>query len=203
MMDGLDFSELSDDQLLTLIRAAVREAVDRHPGLKAAVEAAMLDEAERARIYQQATEREAAALRAAERERVAAEAAERVRREHAVQQAGINQLRAANAAEEARAKAERLVEIKRRWLERAAAVVDLPPKELSIAYINTHYGKRVLINRGGRYERDHLSDWNQDSGVIKTTKTLMAKKPDLAALSAEFAAKQTLGHAVEGTEVYP
>ncbi len=122
-MNGLDFSELDDDQLLALIRAALREAADRHPGVAAAAKAAMLDEQERMRIIVEASERASAAdrhpgvaaaakaamldaLRAKERERVAAEAAARVHEEHAAMHRATTAARAADAGREAREKAE-------------------------------------------------------------------------------------------------
>ena len=46
----------------------------------------------------------------------------------------------------------------------------------------------MLVNHGGRYEREHLSDWNRETGAIKTPRSLIKVKPDLAAFSAEFAA---------------
>lgn len=202
-MNGLDFSALSDDQLLLLIKAALREAVNRHPALGEAARAAMLDEQERLRILREAGEREAAALRARERAQLAHEAAEEVRRKHAAETAEIDRLRAAQAADEAREKAERQIAIRRRWLERCSALVDMPARDLSLLRVQTQYGDRVLINQGGRYERDHLVDWHVSTGVIKTTRALLAKKPDLAALAAEFAAKNSGRHAIVGSEVYP
>lgn len=209
-MDGLDFSALSDDQLLTLIKAALQEAVSRHPALGEAARAAMLDEQERLRILKEAGDREAAALRARERERLAREAAEEVRRQHAAEQAEIDRIRrvktaddALAAAEAARRKAAEQVAIKQRWLERCSALVDAPAREITLVHVRTNYGRRVLINRGGRYERDHLADWNAESGAIKTTRALLAKKPDLAALAAEYAAKNPGNHWIVGSEVYP
>jgi hypothetical protein len=200
-MDALDFSALSDDQLLTLIRAALREAADRHPAVAAAAEAATLDEAERIKIMSEAGEREAAALRAKEREKLAREAAEAVRAKHAAEQSTIYRARAKKAAELARDKAAQALTRQRDWLQRASTLVGVPPSDLSLVVAPTQYGRRVLINLGGKYERAHLSDWNAETGAIKTPRELVSKKPDLAALSAEFAAIYT-NAAIIGSEIF-
>ncbi len=72
-MSILDFSGLTDDQLVELARACCKEAVRRSPAAYAAVERMMLDEAEKLRVAQTATAAEAAAARARERERIANE----------------------------------------------------------------------------------------------------------------------------------
>jgi len=80
-MSILDFSSLSDDQLVELIRAALREAVRRGSAVEAAVRSAGLEESEKARIAQAAARKEAERIAREEADRVAREAAERVRRE--------------------------------------------------------------------------------------------------------------------------
>lgn len=201
-MSGLDFSALTDDQLLTLIKAALAEAVSRHPAVGEAARAAMLDEHERLRILRGAGERETAALRAKERERLAREAAEQVRRQNEAEQAEIRRRRAAAVSEEARAKTEQQILVLRGWLERAAALLDVPARELSIVHAKTRYGERVLVNRGGRFEREHLVDWRVGTGAIKTPRSLIGKKPDLAALAAEYATKNP-NRAIVGAEIFP
>lgn len=74
-MDGLDFTVLTDDQLVTLIREALREAVRRGSAVATAAESAGLEEAERARIARDAAAREADRMRAEEARRVAEQAA--------------------------------------------------------------------------------------------------------------------------------
>lgn len=190
-MDALDFTGLTDDQLLGLIRAALREVSSRDPSLSAAARDAMLDEAERARVATEATDREAAKLRAQERERVAREAAATVRAQHAEQTRQDTAAQAQAAAEAARTAAIRAEEASKSWLTRFAALVGKRPADISLLLINTNYGRRVLVNEGAeRYAREHLSDWSVTSGQIKTPRHLVRAKPDLAALSAEFAAKQ-------------
>lgn len=76
---GLDFSILTDDQLVSLIRLACQEAGRRSALCQAAAEAAMLDEAERARIAREAAAKEASRIRAEQAARVAESAARAVR----------------------------------------------------------------------------------------------------------------------------
>jgi hypothetical protein len=80
-MSSLDFSSLTDDQLVELIRSALQEAVRRGSAVEAAVRSAGLDEAEKARIAKEAAEREARKLHEEEARRIADEAAAKVRRD--------------------------------------------------------------------------------------------------------------------------
>lgn len=79
-MEDLDFSQLTDDQLIALIRGACADAVRRGTAVAAAAQDAYLSEVDRARIAREAAEREADRLKREEAERVAREAAETVRR---------------------------------------------------------------------------------------------------------------------------
>lgn len=78
-MNGIDFSELSDDQLVGLIRAACAEAVCRGAGVASAARDAYVTEVDRARVVREATSQEAERLRKLEEERIAADAAAAVR----------------------------------------------------------------------------------------------------------------------------
>jgi hypothetical protein len=78
-MDGLNFDDLTDDQLIMLIRAACTEAVRRGTAVAAAAQDAYLSEVERARIATDAAERAAEQIRAEEVAQTAAAAAEQVR----------------------------------------------------------------------------------------------------------------------------
>ncbi len=49
-VDDLDFSAISDDQLIGLVRAALQEAGWRNPAVAQAMRGAVLDEAEKAAI---------------------------------------------------------------------------------------------------------------------------------------------------------
>lgn len=86
MSDDLDLSALTDDQLVGLARAVAMEGWRRGDAVKAAMQSATLDEAEKGRVAAEAAAREAAALRDAERRRIAEEAARRVREAAGVQE---------------------------------------------------------------------------------------------------------------------
>lgn len=77
----LDFSGLTDDQLIALIRAACEEARHRGAATETAARNVYLDEVERARISRAAELLEAERLRSEEAARVAREAADKVRRD--------------------------------------------------------------------------------------------------------------------------
>lgn len=82
----MDFSILTNDQLVELIRAACAEAGSRGNAVEAAARAAMLSEAEKVQIAREAAEREAEKLRQAEAARIARDAAEQVRRQSTQEQ---------------------------------------------------------------------------------------------------------------------
>jgi hypothetical protein len=204
----LDLGGLSDDQLLGLLRAVLQEAVRRHPGVSAAAHAAVLDEEEKARIFMEASEKEARIARARERERIAAEAQARVRAEQAAANAeaearreqAIREAKEKEAEIKARANAERIVaeatrEIARAearesnhrdLLLRASALVDLPPGNICLVV----YKENVYINEGSdRYEKDHLASFR---GLkLSTKQSLISRKPGLLSLCAELRATYT------------
>jgi hypothetical protein len=208
-MDPLDFSGLTDDQLVGLIRAALRECVARGDAVRAAAQAATVDEAERAQVAREAADREAAKIRARERERIAREAAEAVRRRHEAQEAESRRaesIREAEArrlreAEEARRKAEEARRqaaeavriagereaLRKGWLARAAALTGRAPAEILISRAHTRHGWRVLVNEGSDpYAEKHLVDYYPGTAVISTTRALVGRKRDLIAFCAEF-----------------
>jgi hypothetical protein len=195
-MDTLDFTALTDDQLISLVRLAMVECGRRGAAVAVQAQGIYLDEAEKLRVAREAAEREAAKLRAAERERIAREAAEEVRRQAQAQTTATDQAKAeANrlkAAEEGRIAAEKMrlrEEQERAWLRRAAVLVGRDPTQISLLYINTHYGWRVLINLGSdRYSRTHLVDWKVGDPKLSTSQALVTRKPDLMAFCAEFRA---------------
>ncbi len=80
----LDFSALSDDQVVGLIRSACVEAVRRGTACESAARDAYLSAAERAQVAREAASVEADRLRHEEEQRVARDAAERVRQAAAV-----------------------------------------------------------------------------------------------------------------------
>lgn len=77
MRMDLDFTGLTDDQLVGLIRAACEEAVTRGAAVEMAARAEFLSAAERVQVARAAAERETERLRREETERVAAAAASR------------------------------------------------------------------------------------------------------------------------------
>jgi len=193
-MDNLDFSALSDDQLLALLRATLQECVARNPAVEAAARAAVIDESERARIVASASAAEAAKLRAMERERIAKEAAARVRQEQEATLAAGEKARREAAAREALAKAEKKECNQKQWLARAAELVGRAAHDVTIVCLHDTYNDssktRVLINAGGssRYSRDHLADYSQSTNKLSTKQSLVGKKKDLLAFCAELAA---------------
>ncbi|MEW5425091.1 hypothetical protein [Amorphus sp. 3PC139-8] len=79
MEEELDFSDLSDDQVVDLVTALCAEAARRGAATDAAARASILDEAERIRIARDAMAEESGRLRYAERSRVAEAARAHVR----------------------------------------------------------------------------------------------------------------------------
>lgn len=76
---GLDFTALTDDQLIALIASAAQEAIARGYATEAAAREVMLSAKERADIASAARDAEAERLRREEAQRVAADAAAKVR----------------------------------------------------------------------------------------------------------------------------
>lgn len=70
----LDFTNITDDQLIDLIRAACAEAAQRNTEAKIAAEAAVLDEAAKARVAQETARKTAAEAAQAAAERAARDA---------------------------------------------------------------------------------------------------------------------------------
>ena len=193
-MDKLDFSELTDDQLLQLLRAGFEEAGRRNPAVAAAIRAAGLDEVEKVRIAAAAAESEAARLRALERERIAREATEKVRRENAANETVARAAEAVKAAAAAQEKERQRMSRIDTILQRAAALVGRRSWEITVVCLkndqNYGGGTRILINSGeeSRYSKNHLVDWNSGNGKIATVRALIGKKLELVGLCAEFAA---------------
>lgn len=195
-MDEMDFSELTPDQIAALIRGLCREAVRRGADVEAAAQAAVLEEAEAARIRKEAAEREAAKLRAQERERIAREAAEEVRRAREREMAEIERQRVEREAQEALRRAQARERRERDILRRAAELVDRAPSEISVLVVVDYRGRhRVLINPGAdRYERDHLVDYHHGRAEIATKRDLVSRKPELIKYCAGLAAQYKTLH---------
>ena len=190
MSDDLDLSQLTDDQLIALARLVAAEVAQRGSDVHAAAQQVALDEAEKLRIAKRAAELEAAAARDAERKRIAEDARRAVRDATSA---------AATTAKLDRAR--RIQEAQRRWIARAAALVDQPPGEITVCRALTAYGDRVLINLGDRYARDHLVDYNVGTAAIKTSRALIARKTELTAYCIGFCAEYGAGAALTGNEL--
>lgn len=172
-MDGLDFSALSDDQLVELARACCIEAIRRNPATQEAMQDMMIGEAERARIARQAQEAEIAAVRARERERIAQEAARRVRDVHEARHAQARAAAALQAAEAARRRDALL-------LEEAGRLVFRHPSKISLLHARTPNGVRIFINPGAyRYTRQHLAALDLATGTITCVAALARNKTDV------------------------
>jgi hypothetical protein len=206
-VDNLDFSELTDDQVIGLIRAALQEAVRRHPALEAAAKAAVIEEGEKAKIIQAEIEKQASILRAKERERIAKEAAARVHAAHEAQN-GEAQRRQEEVTREAEAaariakakadveKTQRLEAIRRGYLSRAAALVDLSPHQVTLVVYRTS----VYINKGSdQYSRDHLAEYR--GSTLSTRRDLISRKPAILELLAELRATYD-DFAIVGSEYF-
>jgi len=160
----MDLSALTDDQLIELARLVIDEGLRRNPATATATQDMMITAAERARIANLATDLEIRAARARERERIATAAASAVR------------------AADAQARQEQRLAQARDLLARAAAWVEREPRDVTIVRLPG----RVLVNEGSdRYARSHLADWQ--GGALRTPRSLVARKPALAALCVEVA----------------
>ena len=202
-MDTLDFSGLSDDQLVALAQAVCAEAISRNPAVRAAVHTVLIDEAERIRIAKSAGEAEAAAMRAAERERIARAAAAEVRAAEEARTADARRAAAAAQVASAVEAAELQQHEDMAWLRTAAALVGRPAGEISLLYLSSQYGLRVIVNAGDdRYARDHLVDYNCGTREIKTTKSLIKAKPGLIKFAIEFAAASKTGRFAAGSSYH-
>lgn len=188
-MSDLDFSALTDDQLIGLVRAALQECVRRNPAVADAARAATIDEGEKARIAAQAAEAEAARIRAKERERIAKEATERVRKENEARTAESARKAAEEQVKQAVEQAAERERQEKEWIHKAALLVDRCPSTICVLYLKTDYGVRVLINPSNdRYDRNHLVDWNANENTIKTIRPFIGRKPALIEFCASFRA---------------
>lgn len=207
-MDDLDLSDLTDDQLVGLLRAVAEEARRRNDAVAAAVNDAYLDETEKSKIAAEAAEREAAKLRAAERERVAREAAEEVRRNTEAQATAESKLRREQqehaAAEQLRAKQERRMDL----IREAATLCGTDPRETYVTVWAGYSGRlRVYIQTGGTHDDgDTLVTYyagdgdRRPAGSISTAKDLTSRKPELAEYCGLRASRSPRGMRLDPTD---
>jgi len=151
--DALDFSDLTDDQVVELATALAREAMRRNPALAAAFEQSLLDE--RARVE--------AAARGTERAKRAAAAeleAQAQRAEAARQQEQLRQRQQFALAE---------------YLRQAAGIISKSPAEITLVWNRTHFergkGPKLQINQGatGTETRWHLIDYVPSTDQLYTS----------------------------------
>lgn len=141
--DDLDFSDLTDDQIVELAVALAREAMRRNPALAAAFEQSLLDE--RARVE--------AAARGTEQAKQAAAAeleAQAARAEAARQQERLRQRRQFALAE---------------YLRQVAGIISKSPAEITLVWNCAHFergkGPKLQVNQGatGTDANWHLIDY--------------------------------------------
>jgi hypothetical protein len=183
----LDFSGLTDDQLIALIREALQEAASRTLACKTAAQTVLFDEAEKARIAQEAVAQEAERIRREEAERIAREAAEAARRRL--------------EAEQSRAQADKqkaIWEEKDRIAERFQELLGLPyAVTLQVwtkgVYSTTRKDKRIYVSAGKDHSDEveyyHEGNAKQRPGSIKVLKKHKEREPEIKAACEEICKK--------------
>lgn len=187
MSEGLDFSDLTDDQIVELASALAHEALIRSPALAAAFEAALVDEKQRA----EALARGAAAAKA----RTLEEIREIGRRAEAQQQ-------------------RELLRHKRRdalaiFLRQASMIAGRPVAELTLTWqSNRHgFGPVLCLNAGttGTDADWHLVEYRPRTQSLNTSPGLRAKTNELLQwareASAAAAAIEPVACAIQGVEL--
>lgn len=185
--EGLDFSGLTDDQIVELAAALAHEALLRSPALAAAFEQTLIDEKQRA----EALARGAAQARA----RTLRDLEEVGRRAEMQQQ-------------------KELLRQKRRdalavFVRQAAEITGRPVAELTLAWHGDYYGKgpRMHLNAGatGQHADWHLVDYDARSQALRTSPGLRAKTAELLQwareASAAAAAIEPLACVIQGVEI--
>lgn len=171
-MSDLDFSALSDDQVLELAVAIAREAVSRHPAVREAFKAAIATEAQRLDAAASGTEA-ARAQALADVRKSAQDAAYR------------RSVADASAHRDAQ-----LQEFALATLNAAADNVGRNPRDITVVIAlagefgdRVRHVRRVLINAGalGEHARWHLCEFIVRSGSVHTSPGL---KPHAGALAA-------------------
>lgn len=190
MSDDLDFSELSDDQIVELAVALAREAMRRNPALQAAFAQALLDERERVEAAARGTARarQEAARKLEEEAHRAAAAAGRERERQRVQ-------RALSA-----------------YLARVAELLGKPVAALTFVWKPEDFGRgpgpRLQVNQGttGAQARWHLLDFVEFDQRLYTSPGLHSRQAALLPWCREaMAAVHALGVrdtiVIKGTEL--
>ena len=162
MSEGLDFSDLTDDQIVELASALAREALSRNPALAAAFGNALETEQERA----------ASELRAAQ----AAKALRQRSLEDTRQRVAV-----AQAQEELRQQQHEALAV---FVRKAAALVGRSLDDVTLVWSSLHSGKtgtRLYLNAGTNSETItwHLVDYCPRDESIKVGWALAKKKAEL------------------------
>ncbi|HMQ97243.1 MAG TPA: hypothetical protein PKC42_04050 [Candidatus Nanoperiomorbaceae bacterium] len=161
--EELDFSDLTDDQIVELAVALAREAMRRNPALAAAFEQSLLDE--RARV-------EAAARGTEQAKRAAA----------AELEAQAKRAEAARQKEQLRRRQQTILA---EYLRRAALVIGKPAADITLVWNLSHFergkGPKLQINQGatGTDTRWHLVDYVPATDQLYTSPGLHKKHADL------------------------
>jgi hypothetical protein len=187
MSGGLDFSDLTDDQIVELASALAHEALSRNPALAAAFEKALVSEKERA----EAAVRGSAAAKAQALQQIEA----RAREVEAAQQREILRQKNRNAMAH--------------FLRAAAAITDRPVAGLTLVYKANEYGRGpcVQLNVGATGDSHdwHLVSYSGRTQALKTSPGLRTKTGELLAWARETAAGAQalglIGIVVQGVEL--
>lgn len=187
MSEGLDFSDLTDDQIVELAAALAHEALRRSPAMVAAFEAALVDEKQRAEAMARGAAR-AKARTARDLEEVARRA------EHQQQQELLRQKRRDAMAV---------------FLRQAAAITDRHAATLTLVWSGNYYGKgpRLHLNTGttGRDADWHLVDFSPATQALRTSPGLRGKTLELLQwareASAAAAAIEPIACVIQGIEI--
>lgn len=177
----MDFSQLTSDQLVELIRAACAECAQRGVATAAAANAAMMDEAEKARIAHHAAAAEADKLKAAEAAKIAKEAAETVRRQ------------ADSTAAKEEAKKQQELWAKKTAVARKAKELFGDGMNLNVWMRDSDKEKRVYVQEGMRRKQTTHACYyatgnaRNKPGSIELETRHSEKKAEIAAFCADLA----------------
>ncbi|MES2879169.1 MAG: hypothetical protein V4713_12165 [Pseudomonadota bacterium] len=182
-MSGLDFSELSDDQIVELAIGLAREAMSRNPALQAAMQQALVSERERADIAAKgAAAQKMATLHLLEKQ--SAQAAQEQAREL------LRQRQQAVLAG---------------YLRAAAHILGKAVTDITVVWTTSnwgHGGPRLQINQGtaGTEARWHLLEYIEQTQGIHASPAARQKLTELQSWAREVcAAIRSLG--IEHTTV--
>ncbi len=187
MSEGLDFSDLTDDQIVELAAALAHEALRRSPAIVAALKAALVDEKRRA----EAMARGAAQSKA----RTVRELEDMAQRAEQQQQ-----------HEKLRQKRRDALAI---FVQQAASITGRHADTLTLTWNSNYYGKgpRLHLNLGttGRDADWHLVDYCPSTQALRTSPSLRSKIPELMQwareASAAAAAIEPIACVIQGIEI--